>query len=144
MSVAPRILAGDGQRLSAAARHEAEYAWGGTLDFCFDTMPTPAAWMEMYYIRGICGHGVAWQPIWEQRRRTDGRRPGRRTKSLRECSLSARRSASTTASVVPAFAGAYCKVLDWIQLKHNRVTPANVAGKENKPQVPEPVRAVRT
>jgi glycine/D-amino acid oxidase-like deaminating enzyme len=36
-----------------------EYAWGGTLDFCFDTMPHAGGMDGMYYAVGYAGHGVA-------------------------------------------------------------------------------------
>ena len=36
-----------------------EYAWGGTLDFCFDTMPHAGCMDGMYYAVGYAGHGVA-------------------------------------------------------------------------------------
>ena len=36
-----------------------EYAWGGTLDFCFDTMPHAGQMDGLYYAVGYAGHGVA-------------------------------------------------------------------------------------
>lgn len=36
-----------------------EYAWGGTLDFCFDTMPHAGRLDGLYYALGYAGHGVA-------------------------------------------------------------------------------------
>jgi glycine/D-amino acid oxidase-like deaminating enzyme len=36
-----------------------EYVWGGTLDFCFDTMPHAGRLGDMYYAVGYAGHGVA-------------------------------------------------------------------------------------
>ncbi len=38
---------------------EIEHAWGGTLDFCFDTMPHSGQQDGMYYALGYAGHGVA-------------------------------------------------------------------------------------
>jgi len=35
------------------------YAWGGTLDFCFDIMPHAGKLDGMYYAVGYAGHGVA-------------------------------------------------------------------------------------
>jgi glycine/D-amino acid oxidase-like deaminating enzyme len=35
------------------------YVWGGTLDFCFDTMPHAGRIDKMYYAAGYAGHGVA-------------------------------------------------------------------------------------
>jgi glycine/D-amino acid oxidase-like deaminating enzyme len=36
-----------------------DYAWGGTLDFCFDTMPHAGQIDGVYYALGYAGHGVA-------------------------------------------------------------------------------------
>src|SRR3954468_14782717 len=36
-----------------------EYAWGGTLDLCFDTMPHAGQTDGIYYALGYAGHGVA-------------------------------------------------------------------------------------
>jgi glycine/D-amino acid oxidase-like deaminating enzyme len=36
-----------------------EYVWGGTLDFCFDTMPHAGRLGDMCYAVGYAGHGVA-------------------------------------------------------------------------------------
>ncbi len=36
-----------------------DYVWGGTLDFCFDTMPHAGILDGMYYAVGYAGHGVA-------------------------------------------------------------------------------------
>ncbi|HEV2696697.1 MAG TPA: FAD-binding oxidoreductase, partial [Terriglobales bacterium] len=36
-----------------------EHAWGGTLDFCFDTMPHAGQVNGMHYALGYAGHGVA-------------------------------------------------------------------------------------
>jgi glycine/D-amino acid oxidase-like deaminating enzyme len=36
-----------------------EHAWGGTLDFCFDTMPHAGQTHGVYFALGYAGHGVA-------------------------------------------------------------------------------------
>jgi glycine/D-amino acid oxidase-like deaminating enzyme len=36
-----------------------EYIWGGTLDFCFDTMPHAGGAAGLHYALGFAGHGVA-------------------------------------------------------------------------------------
>jgi glycine/D-amino acid oxidase-like deaminating enzyme len=36
-----------------------DYAWGGTLDVCFDTMPHAGEFDGMHYALGYAGHGVA-------------------------------------------------------------------------------------
>src|SRR5271154_6645593 len=92
-----------------------DYAWGGTLDFCFDTMPHAGQMDGIYYAVGYAGHGVAMATylgakIAEQ--------------------ISGGRSDNPFANVpfpgaplglyngwpwfLP-FAGAYYKVLDWIR-----------------------------
>jgi glycine/D-amino acid oxidase-like deaminating enzyme len=38
---------------------EIEFVWGGTLDFCFDTMPHAGQIDGMYFALGYAGHGVA-------------------------------------------------------------------------------------
>jgi glycine/D-amino acid oxidase-like deaminating enzyme len=38
---------------------EIEFAWGGTLDFCFDTMPHAGESGGIHYALGYAGHGVA-------------------------------------------------------------------------------------
>jgi glycine/D-amino acid oxidase-like deaminating enzyme len=35
-----------------------DYAWGGTLDFCFDTMPHAGCMDGLHYAVGYAGHGV--------------------------------------------------------------------------------------
>lgn len=36
-----------------------EYVWGGTLDFCVDTMPHAGTFEGIHYALGFAGHGVA-------------------------------------------------------------------------------------
>jgi glycine/D-amino acid oxidase-like deaminating enzyme len=36
-----------------------EHAWGGTLDFCFDTMPHAGVADDIHFALGYAGHGVA-------------------------------------------------------------------------------------
>jgi glycine/D-amino acid oxidase-like deaminating enzyme len=36
-----------------------EHAWGGTLDFCFDTMPHAGKFDGLHFALGYAGHGVA-------------------------------------------------------------------------------------
>jgi len=43
------------------------YAWGGTLDFCFDTMPHAGRIDGMYYAVGYAGHGVAMATLLGQK-----------------------------------------------------------------------------
>ncbi len=54
------ILRGDMVHVFPQLRHtKIEHAWGGTLDFCFDTMPHAGQQDGMYYALGYAGHGVA-------------------------------------------------------------------------------------
>ena len=104
----------DGRSLSPVERREVDYAWGGTLDFCFDTMPHAGRLDGMYYAVGYAGHGVAMATylgakIAQKICGAATRSPTRRFPSPE------RRSDSTTDRpwFLP-FAGAYYKVLDWI------------------------------
>ena len=90
------------------------HAWGGTLDFCFDTMPHAGQMDGIYYALGYAGHGVAMATYL-------GAKIGERI-----CGD----DADIPFSAIPfpgaplglyngrpwflPFAGAYYKVLDWI------------------------------
>ena len=41
-----------------------DYAWGGTLDFTYDTMPHLGQIDGYYYALGYAGHGWRWQVAW--------------------------------------------------------------------------------
>ncbi|HLW88016.1 MAG TPA: FAD-binding oxidoreductase [Terriglobales bacterium] len=91
-----------------------EYAWGGTLDFCFDTMPHAGQMDGIYYALGYAGHGVAMATYL-------GARMGEQISSG---------SSDNPYENIPfpgaplglyngwpwflPFAGAYYKVLDWV------------------------------
>jgi glycine/D-amino acid oxidase-like deaminating enzyme len=91
-----------------------DYAWGGTLDFCFDTMPHAGCMEGLHYAVGYAGHGVGMATylgakIAEQIGGTSDGNP----------------YAKIPFPVAPLglyngrpwflpFAGAYYKVLDWI------------------------------
>jgi glycine/D-amino acid oxidase-like deaminating enzyme len=54
------ILRGDMVRVFQQLENtNIEHAWGGTLDFCFDTMPHCGQMDGLYYALGYAGHGVA-------------------------------------------------------------------------------------
>jgi glycine/D-amino acid oxidase-like deaminating enzyme len=54
------ILRGDMVRVFPQLQNtNIEHAWGGTLDFCFDTMPHAGQLDGLYYALGYAGHGVA-------------------------------------------------------------------------------------
>jgi glycine/D-amino acid oxidase-like deaminating enzyme len=92
-----------------------EHAWGGTLDFCFDTMPHCGQIDGLYYALGYAGHGVAMATYCG-------------TKVAEKISGSSSDEIPFAAIPFPGaplglyngrpwflpFAGAYYKVLDWI------------------------------
>ena len=90
------------------------YAWGGTLDFCFDTMPHAGVINGIHFALGYAGHGVAMATYLGSK--------------MAERILGSREELPYTTIPFPgaplgryngrawflAFAGAYYKVLDWI------------------------------
>jgi glycine/D-amino acid oxidase-like deaminating enzyme len=91
-----------------------EHAWGGTLDFCFDTMPHAGQADGVYYALGYAGHGVAMATYLGTK--------------LAEIMSGSKNEIPYAAIPFPGapfglyngkpwflpFAGAYYKVLDWI------------------------------
>jgi glycine/D-amino acid oxidase-like deaminating enzyme len=91
-----------------------EHAWGGTLDFCFDTMPHAGQADGIYYALGYAGHGVAMATYLGTK--------------LAEVMTGGKNQIPYTAIPFPGaplglyngkpwflpFAGAYYKVLDWV------------------------------
>jgi glycine/D-amino acid oxidase-like deaminating enzyme len=91
-----------------------EHAWGGTLDFCFDTMPHAGQTDGIYYALGYAGHGVAMATYLGTK--------------LAEVMRGGKNEIPYAAIPFPGaplglyngkpwflpFAGAYYKVLDWI------------------------------
>jgi glycine/D-amino acid oxidase-like deaminating enzyme len=91
-----------------------EHAWGGTLDFCFDTMPHAGQTDGVYYALGYAGHGVAMATYLGTK--------------LAEVMSGSKNEIPYAAIPFPGapfglyngkpwflpFAGAYYKVLDWI------------------------------
>ncbi len=91
-----------------------EHAWGGTLDFCFDTMPHCGDIDGVYYALGYAGHGVAMATYLGTK--------------LAENLCGAKNDMPFAAIPFPGaplglyngrpwflpFAGAYYKVLDWV------------------------------
>lgn len=91
-----------------------EYAWGGTLDFCFDTMPHAGVIDGIHFALGYAGHGVAMATYL-------GSKMAERIAGSRE---------EIPYATIPfpgaplgayngrpwflAFAGAYYRMLDWI------------------------------
>jgi glycine/D-amino acid oxidase-like deaminating enzyme len=91
-----------------------EYAWGGTLDFCFDTMPHAGEADGIHFAVGYAGHGVAMATYLGNK--------------IAERISGAKNDIPFTEIPFPGaplglydgrpwflpFAGAYYKVLDWI------------------------------
>lgn len=91
-----------------------EHAWGGTLDFCFDTMPHAGEAEGIYYALGYAGHGVAMATYLGTK--------------LAEVMSGSKNEIPYAAIPFPGaplglyngkpwflpFAGAYYKVLDWV------------------------------
>jgi len=100
-----------------------EYAWGGTLDFCFDTMPHAGQMDGIYFAVGYAGHGVA-MATYQGQRMADSIVAG----SSAESSSEEKIDNPFTEIPFPGaplglysgkpwflpFAGAYYKVLDWV------------------------------
>lgn len=92
-----------------------EYAWGGTLDFCFDTMPHAGQMDGIYYAVGYAGHGVAMATYLGAKiaERISG---GSNDNPYENISFpGAPLGLYNGWPWFLPFAGAYYKVLDWIQ-----------------------------
>jgi glycine/D-amino acid oxidase-like deaminating enzyme len=90
-----------------------EYAWGGTLDFCFDSMPHVGTIDGLHYAAGFAGHGVAmasWMGA-----QIAGQISGDETESPFQipCPGAPLGLYNGTPWFLP-FAGAWYKILDWI------------------------------
>jgi len=91
-----------------------EFVWGGTLDFCFDTMPHAGEINGIHFAVGYAGHGVAMATFL-------GTKMGERISGA-DSEISFSRIPFPGAPFgfyngkpwfLP-FAGAYYKVLDWV------------------------------
>jgi glycine/D-amino acid oxidase-like deaminating enzyme len=90
-----------------------EYAWGGTLDFCFDSMPHAGKLDGVHYCAGFAGHGVAMATFLGE---TVARQIlGGAANPLADFEIPGAPLGlyNGTPWFLP-FAGAYYKVLDWI------------------------------
>jgi glycine/D-amino acid oxidase-like deaminating enzyme len=91
-----------------------EYAWGGTLDFCFDTMPHAGDLDGVHYALGYAGHGVAMATY------LGTKMAGRLCGNKEEIPYSTIPFPGAPLGLYDGrpwflpFAGAYYKVLDWI------------------------------
>ena len=90
------------------------HAWGGTLDFCFDTMPHAGKLDGIYYALGYAGHGVAMATY------LGGKIADRICGGDAEIPFSAIPFPGAPLGLYNGrpwflpFAGAYYKVLDWV------------------------------
>jgi glycine/D-amino acid oxidase-like deaminating enzyme len=91
-----------------------DYVWGGTLDFCFDTMPHAGEMDGMHYAFGYAGHGVAIATYLGAQVAEQICRPGH-THAFANVPLPAAPLKLYTGRpwFLP-FVGAYYKILDWI------------------------------
>jgi glycine/D-amino acid oxidase-like deaminating enzyme len=91
-----------------------EYAWGGTLDFCFDIMPHAGQMDGVYFSVGYAGHGVA-MATYQGQRMADWIIEGKTDNPFAEIAFpGAPLGLYNGKPWFLPFAGAYYKVLDWI------------------------------
>ena len=90
-----------------------EYAWGGTLDFCFDTMPHAGKLDGIHYCAGFAGHGVAMATFMGEMVAKQILNGVGNPLSEIEIPPAPLGLYNGTPWFLP-FAGAYYKVLDWI------------------------------
>ena len=91
-----------------------EYAWGGTLDFCFDTMPHAGQMDGIYFAVGYAGHGVA-MATYQGQRMADAIVEGKTDNPFTEIPFpGAPLGLYNGRPWFLPFAGAYYKVLDWV------------------------------
>ena len=91
-----------------------DYAWGGTLDFCFDIMPHAGQMDGIYYSVGYAGHGVA-MATWQGQKMAEWIATGKTDNPFTQIPFpGAPLSLYNGKPWFLPFAGAYYKVLDWI------------------------------
>jgi glycine/D-amino acid oxidase-like deaminating enzyme len=91
-----------------------EYAWGGTLDFCFDMMPHAGQVDGIYFAVGYAGHGVALA-TYEGQKMAEWMAEGKTDNPFAEIPFPGAPFGLYNGN--PWFlplAGAYHKVLDWV------------------------------
>src|ERR1700691_722517 len=90
-----------------------DYAWGGTLDFCFDMMPHAGRVDGLYFAVGYAGHGVA-MATWQGRKMAEWIAEGRTEDPVTEISFpGAPLGLYNGGPWFLPFAGAAYKILDW-------------------------------
>jgi glycine/D-amino acid oxidase-like deaminating enzyme len=91
-----------------------EYAWGGTLDFCFDIMPHAGQIDGIYFALGYAGHGVA-MATYQGQKMAAWMADGKTDNPFVEIPFPGAPFGLYDGKpwFLP-FAGAYYKVLDWV------------------------------
>jgi len=91
-----------------------EYVWGGTLDFCFDSMPHAGKIDGLYFAVGYAGHGVAMATL-QGEKMAEWITEGKTDNPFTEIPMPGAPFGLYNGKpwFLP-FAGAYYKVLDWI------------------------------
>jgi glycine/D-amino acid oxidase-like deaminating enzyme len=91
-----------------------EYAWGGTLDFCFDIMPHAGQIDGIYFALGYAGHGVA-MATYQGQKMAEWIADGKTDNPFAEIKFpGAPLGLYNGKPWFLPFAGAYYKILDWV------------------------------
>ena len=91
-----------------------DYAWGGTLDFCFDIMPHAGRIDGVHFALGYAGHGVALA-TWQGQKMAEWIATGKTDNPFAEIKFpGAPFGLYNGRPWFLPFAGAYYRVLDWI------------------------------
>jgi glycine/D-amino acid oxidase-like deaminating enzyme len=91
-----------------------EYAWGGTLDFCFDIMPHAGQIDGIYFAVGYAGHGVA-MATYQGQKMAEWIAEGKTDNPFTEIPFpGAPLGLYDGRPWFLPFAGAYYKVVDWV------------------------------
>jgi glycine/D-amino acid oxidase-like deaminating enzyme len=91
-----------------------EYAWGGTLDFCFDIMPHAGQIDGIYFALGYAGHGVA-MATYQGQKMAEWIANGKTDNPFAEIKFpGAPLGLYNGKPWFLPFAGAYYKILDWV------------------------------
>jgi glycine/D-amino acid oxidase-like deaminating enzyme len=91
-----------------------EYAWGGTLDFCFDIMPHAGQVDGIYFALGYAGHGVA-MATYQGQKMAEWIANGKTDNPFAEIKFpGAPLGLYNGKPWFLPFAGAYYKILDWV------------------------------
>ena len=91
-----------------------EYAWGGTVDFCFDIMPHAGQMDGIFFALGYAGHGVA-MATYQGQKMAEWIAEGKTDNPFTEIPFPGAPLGMYNGKpwFLP-FAGAYYKILDWV------------------------------